>query len=388
MARLPLDYAVRNLGRSPLRAGLSVLGAGLVVLLVIAAAGFVTGMSRSLRASGDDRHVILLGAGSEESIERSEIAASVGSLVAAAVPGLQTSMGAPHVSAEVHVQLPVRSSPDAPNPRLLLIRGVTPGAMLVHRSVQITEGRFPRAGHDEIMLGSAAPRQLGLADADLAVGGTLWIDKAKWTIVGRFAAPGTVMQAEAWTALTDLKAATKRETDSCVELALGDAEFADIDAFARQRLDLELTAVPETRYYAGLASFFRPVQAVVWATALLIAAGGLLGGLNTMYAAFSSRVRELGMLQCLGYRRSAIVLSLVQESLLAAGAGAVLACVAGLALLDGLAVRFSTGVFGLVVDHTVVALGLAAGLALGLIGALPPALRALRLPIAESLKAA
>ncbi|MCW5765378.1 MAG: ABC transporter permease [Phycisphaeraceae bacterium] len=388
MARLPLDYAVRNLGRSPLRAGLSVLGACLVVLLIIAAAGFVTGMSRSLRASGDDRHVILLGAGSEESIERSEIPASVGSLVAAAVPGLETSMGVPHVSAEVHVQLPVRATPDADNPRLLLIRGVTPAAMLVHRSVQITEGRFPRAGHDEIMLGSAAPRQLGLAESDLAVGSTLWIDKSRWTIVGRFAAPGTVMQAEAWTALTDLKAATKRETDSCVVLALGDAEFADIDAFARQRLDLELTAIPETRYYAGLASFFRPVQAVVWATALLIAAGGLLGGLNTMYAAFSSRVRELGMLQCLGYRRGAIVLSLVQESLLAASAGAVLASIVGLAMLDGLAVRFSTGVFGLVVDHTVVALGLAAGLALGLIGALPPALRALRLPIPESLKAA
>ena len=43
---------------------------------------------------------------------------------------------------------------------------------------------------------------------------------------------------------------------------------------------------------------------------------GVLGGLSTMYAAFASRVRELGTLQVLGYPRSAIVLSLVQESAL------------------------------------------------------------------------
>jgi ABC-type antimicrobial peptide transport system permease subunit len=126
---------------------------------------------------------------------------------------------------------------------------------------------------------------------------------------------------------------------------------------------------------------------MVWATASLIALGGLLGGLNTMYAAFASRVREIGALQSIGYARGAIVISLVQESLLATAAGALLACVIGLVALDGLHVRFSMGVFGLTIDSTVMALGLCAGLGLGLIGALPPAWRALRLPIAEALKA-
>jgi ABC-type antimicrobial peptide transport system permease subunit len=56
-------------------------------------------------------------------------------------------------------------------------------------------------------------------------------------------------------------------------------------------------------------------------------------------------------------------------------------------LLDGLTVRFSMGVFGLVIDSSVLLLALAAGLFLGVIGALPPAYRCLRLPIAEALKA-
>jgi ABC-type antimicrobial peptide transport system permease subunit len=126
---------------------------------------------------------------------------------------------------------------------------------------------------------------------------------------------------------------------------------------------------------------------MVWTTAILIATGGLLGGLNTMYAAFASRVREIGALQSIGYARGAIVLSLVQESLLATAAGALVASVIGLLVFDGIHVRFSMGVFGLTIDSTVLALGLAAGLALGVAGALPPAWRALRLPIAEALKA-
>jgi putative ABC transport system permease protein len=59
----------------------------------------------------------------------------------------------------------------------------------------------------------------------------------------------------------------------------------------------------------------------------------------------------------------------------------------GVFLLDGVAVRFSMGVFGMTVDSLVLAMGLGAGVMLGLIGGLPPAWRCLKLPIAEALKA-
>jgi ABC-type antimicrobial peptide transport system permease subunit len=106
-----------------------------------------------------------------------------------------------------------------------------------------------------------------------------------------------------------------------------------------------------------------------------------------MYAAFASRVRELGALQAMGFSRLAVIVSLVQESVLATTAGSLAAAAAALALLDGLAVRFSLGAFGLVVDGPVLVAGLAAGLILGVIGALPPAWRALRMPIPDALKA-
>lgn len=388
MRLLPFEYAVRNLGRSSTRLLLSIGGSALVALLVLAAGAFVRGMDLSLRATGEADNVIVLGAGSEESIERSEVESSVASVLAASVPGIRSRAGVAYVSPEVHVQLPLKVHAEQPKGPLVMVRGVTTAAMLVHGTVQMVEGRFPAAGTNEVMVGTMAATKMGVSDADLAVGRPLLIDNKPWTIVGRFVAPGTVTEAEVWAPLTDLKTATKRDTDSCVIVTLDpdEAEFADVDAFTKMRVDLELSAMREVAYYGKLAEFFAPVRIVAWVTAGLIGLGGLFGGLNTMYAAFASRVRELGTLQSLGFRRGAIVVSLVQESLLATTTGALIAAAVGVLVLDGLAVRFSMGAFGLVVDEVVIGVGLLAGLALGLFGALPPAWRCLRMSIPVALK--
>lgn len=388
MRTLPLEYAVRNLVRSRQRLLLAVVGSALVVLLVLAAASFVRGMTSALSASGGVHNVMLVGTGSEDSIERSEIPSNAGGIVAASVRGIAESAGTLFVSPEVHIQLPLQVG-DAAGNSLVLVRGVTPAATLVHERVQITEGRFPASGADEVMVGARAADKLGVDPALLRIGNAVRIDNREWTVVGRFVAPGTVAESEVWAPLNDLKEATKRESDSVVVLTLDPsrAEFADVEAFARTRLDLQLTALRESDYYAGLAEFFGPIRVVAWVTAGLIAVGGVFGGLNTMHAAFASRVRELGMLQSLGFRRGAIVASLTHESLLATMAGSLIACAIAVVLLDGVAVRFSMGVFGLVVDAGVLALGLGAGVALGLIGALPPAAQCLRLPIPVALKA-
>ena len=93
MRLLPWDYGVRNLARSPVRLGLSLLGSALVVLLVLAAGAFVRGMDKSLRVSGGEQNVLLIGAGSEESFERSEIQPSVPGLALASIPGIKQRLG-------------------------------------------------------------------------------------------------------------------------------------------------------------------------------------------------------------------------------------------------------------------------------------------------------
>ncbi|MBI5765173.1 MAG: ABC transporter permease [Planctomycetes bacterium] len=388
MRLLPFDYAVRNLGRSRARMVLTMVGSGLVVVLVVTAAAFVRGMDQALRATGERDNVIVIGAGSEESLERSEVNASVASLLSASITGIRHRAGVDYVSPEVQVQLPLRIRADQPNAPIVMVRGITPAACLVHASVQVIAGRLPNAGADEVMIGGTVSIKMGVSKADLGLEKSIYIDKRPFRIVGHFVAPGTVTEAEVWMPLTDVKQITKRTTDSCVIVTLDTqkAEFGDIATFTKMRPDLELAATTETAYFAKLSSFFAPIRLVAWVTACLIAVGGLFGGLNTMYAAFVSRVRELGTLQSLGFRRLAIVISLVQESTLATAVGALMASAVGLFLLDGIAIRFSRGTFGLTVDAPVLGVALAAGVALGLFGALPPAWHCLRMAIPDALK--
>ena len=388
MRQLPFEYAFRNLGRSGVRLGASLFGSALVVLLALAAAGFVRGMQLALTTtSGLHENVILLGAGSEEALERSQIDSSVEGIAAASIRGLREAAGVTFVSPEINIAMPLRESAESTAEHQSVMRGVRPVALLVHPEVEIVEGRAPVAGRDELMVGSLASVRLGLPGDRLAIGRTLHIDNRDWTIVGRFSAPGTVMDAEIWLPLTDLQIATKREASlSSVVVSLGDATFADVDLFAKSRLDLEIAAIRERDYYRSIAEIFRPIRLLVVVTAALIAAGGLLGGLNTMYASFASRVREVGMLQAIGFRRGAIVLNLTEESLFAAACGTLIGAAAGLLLLDGLAVRFSMGAFTLTLDPPAVLAGLGAGLLVGLVGALAPAVRCLRMPITQALK--
>ncbi|MCH8215752.1 MAG: ABC transporter permease [Planctomycetes bacterium] len=388
MRLLPFEYAVRNLGRSTLRLVLSVLGSFLVVMLVIAAVAFVRGMEKSLIGSGSPDNVILLGAGSAESVERSELSPSVAGLVSASVPGIKTKLGLHYVSPEVHMSLVISARAGEDSTRSAVIRGITPTAYLVHKQLRIVQGRAPLPGHDEVMVGQLAATRIGWQPEALEVGKTLWFDNRPWTIVGAFSASGTVMDAEIWCPLTDLQIAAKRDSLSCVILTLDGADFSDVDIFASTRLDLEIIAIREDQYYRQLVSFYRPIRLMVWVTASLIAMGGLFGGLNTLYAAFAARFREMGMLQSLGYSRAAVALSLMQESVLISLTGALLASTVALILLEGVAVKISMGAFGLVLDAPTLAIGLAAGLILGVVGAIPPTLNCLRQPITEALKSA
>lgn len=388
MRQLPFQYAVRNLGRSRVRLGASLLGSSLVVLLVLAAGGFVRGMQLSLTShAGLHENVMILSTGSEEGVERSQIDAGVAGHAAASIPGLMQQAGVIYASPEIHAALPVRESAASTDDLSAVMRGVRPVALLVHPEVEIVEGRPPRPGEDELMVGDLAATRLGVPDGRLAIGKTLYFDDRDWTVVGRFRAPNTVMDAEIWLPVTDLQIATNRETTlSCVIVTLDTASFVDVDVFAKTRLDLEITAIPEQEYYASIAAFYAPIRVMVLVTAALIATGGILGGLNTMYAAFAARVREVGTLQSFGFTRAAILMSLTEESVFAAACGALIGVVAGLAFIDGLAVRFSMGAFAIIIDSPVVLAGLLAGLVVGCIGAIPPAVRCLRLPITEALK--
>lgn len=382
---LPFSYAVRNLLRDPARLVQKTSGAALVVFLVLAAGSFNLGMRRVLEATGSPSNVILLGAGSEESVERSEVAMQAESLATAGIRGISQRLDTPAVSGEVQHMGLVEVAGGLRAQAIL--RGVKPSALEVHREIRVLEGRYPRAG--EVMVGKLAHEALEMPAAALAPGSHLILDGQTFTIAGRFEAPGTVMESEIWFDRSDLMTAIKRDRLSCVVIRLDSPDhFKHADLFCKQRLDLELVAMRESDYYGKLAGFYAPLRGMTWLTAALIAAGAVFGGLNLLYAAFASRIRELATLQAIGFRRGPILLSLVQESLLTTLMGTLLAAFLAITLLEGIAIPFSIGAFELKLTIPVIAIGLITGVLLGTFGALPPAIRCLKAPLPTALRSA
>lgn len=381
--RLPFRYAVRNLFRDPVRLAQTVAGSALVVLLVMSAEMLNRGMRETLRATGSPRNVILLGAGSEESVQRSEVADRAAGIAEAGIRGIEEIAGARSVSPEIHYMTPITVADRVREDGYL--RGVLPAALRVHREIAVIDGRFHGPG--EVTVGRLAWKRLGVRPGDLRPGAILRLDDTDLTVSGVFAAPGTVMESEIWADLNDLRALARRETISCVVLRLRpEADPSDAELFARQRLDLELTAMTEQAYYDRLAKFYAPVRAMTWLTAALIAAGAVFGGLNTIYAAFASRIREIGTLQAIGFSPPAVLWSFLQESTLAAMTGAVFAGFLASALSGRFTLYFSTGAFTPELTPETAWLGLLTGAALGVIGAIPPALRCLVPPLPAALR--
>ena len=382
---LPWEYGVRNLFRRPGRTLLTLFGLSLVVLMVFIVVGFIRGLETTLAVSGDERVILIHSIGSGESMESSSIPTRSVTLLAASLEGVQRRYGASYVSPELYLTTQV--NPEGDEAAMLgLLRGLSPAAILVRGKVQLLEGRWPQTG--EVMVGRLTATKLGCPAEKLAVGRSIRIEEQDWRISGRFAAVGSALECEIWGPLEEFQQAMKRQDLSLVAVTLGPgADFGAIDEFCKERLDLELQATPETYYYAKLQTHYRPLRMLAWAVMFLIAGAGTFAGLNTMYANVLGRVRELAMLQTLGYTRQAILVSLVQEGVLLAAAASLLAALLAVTLIDGAALRFTMSAFALRIDSTALLIGCGAGMLLGVLGALPPAIRAMRMSICENLKA-
>lgn len=381
---LPWDYGVRNLARRPLRTVLTFLALFIVVLLILVVVGFIRGLEHSLVVSGDPDVALVYSVSSEENIESSSIASNTPALVTASLDSTWKRYGVVHASPELYLGIRIQVGEQSSG--LGLARGVTKTAPLVRRSVHIFEGYWPGTG--EAIIGRLVAPKLGVPESELSIGRTIDFEGRSWTISGSFTAQGSAFESEIWCNLDDFQTATKRQDISLVALRIAPgASIAEIQLFCKQRTDLELRASGETAYYESLQKHYRPIRMLAWFVVVLVSSSGIFAGMNMMYGAVAGRVREIATLQAIGYRRRAILLSLVQEGLLLSSAASVVACTIGLWLVNGVAIRFTMGAFALNVDEFAILIASSVGVLIGSLGAIPPATKALRADVASSLKA-
>ena len=168
-----LAYTLMNLLKSPGRTFQVFIGTLLVLLLLFAAAAFQSGMDESLTVSGDEQNIILLGAGSEESLERSEVSWNAVS-AAKGIRGLEQQFGQPLISPEAHYNTIITVNDKEYE---AMLRGVYREALAVYPALSIQEGSFPDSG--EVMVGRLAWKRLGIAPEELTPGKEIIYEKKR-----------------------------------------------------------------------------------------------------------------------------------------------------------------------------------------------------------------
>jgi putative ABC transport system permease protein len=119
--------------------------------------------------------------------------------------------------------------------------------------------------------------------------------------------------------------------------------------------------------------------------------GAVFGALNTMYSAVSERSREIATIRAIGFGMGAVVVSFVVEALLISFIGGALGCLAVLPL-NGLTTgamnwqTFSHLAFAFRITPVLLVSGIIFALVMGIVGGLPPAIRAARRPVAAALR--
>jgi putative ABC transport system permease protein len=354
---LPFSYAIRNLWRRRVRTLLTLGGIALITMLIVLMGGFAQGLAGTASSSASPDVMVLTGSSGEHDMIRSVISRGHAEAAAAGIPYVIEDGGRRAVSIELHIAT-------RKGDKVGMLRGVTPEAYLVHRHITVVEGREPRGEFERIVE----------------------LEGLKWSIVGQFAAPGTVLEAEIWGRLDDISLATGRSDVSCVAARLADAN--DMKKVAlwinRNGVAYEVAGVPETKLFETMQKALDPIAGLAWLMAGLVLVGGVFACANTMFAAVLARTREMGALRAIGYGPFAIGSSLLQESLLLGLIGGLLGFW-GAGLFGEVPLKFPMGAFYLDLSPVVRLAGLGSALLAGLIGGLVPALRAVRMPLPDAL---
>jgi len=389
MKAIPLSYIARNLWVRRVTTLLTAGGMALVVFVFATVLMMGEGIRATLVATGQPDNVLLLrkGAGAEinSGIERAK-AAMVESLDGIATDG----EGRRLVSKEpvVLINLPKRSNGKPSN---VTVRGTSALGLELRPQVRVIEGRMFRPGTSEIIAG----RSVASGFRGAALGETLRFAQRDWVVVGVFDSDKTAFDSEIWGDAEQMMAAFRRPVYSTLVLRLNQREaLAGLKAAIEADPRLQLDVKPETQFYAeqseALATFIRILGLSL---SVIFSIGAIVGAMITMFAAVAQRVGEIGTLRALGFRRGAVLVAFLAESLLLSLVGGVvgLAAASGMQAVDISTTNFQTFseiAFQFRLTPAIAAQTLLFALAMGFVGGFIPAWRAARLKIVDGLRAA
>ncbi len=384
---IPLKYNLRSLRVRWATTLLTCIAIGVVVFASVLTFGMISGIEHALSTSGDVDDLIIMRQASSD--EMSSNISPINARELVNLPGIAIGQqGEPLASPEFVTILikPRRNNGGTAN---VIVRGLEQVGRQLRPDFKIVEGRDLTPGVNELV----TSRNIAKRFENFAVGEQIDINNIKFTVVGLFEAGGSSAESEVWADLRDLTAAQRYDgAVSVINMRTTDAAAREeISRRVRDDEQFQLKAVSEVDYFDSQKSSSVAIRVVAYIIAFFLTVGAMFAAANTMYAAVSSRSREIGTLRAIGFPRRAVLTSFVLESLVLCLLGGVLGCLATIPL-NGITggtqnfVTFSEITFSFRFGPLVLLQGMALALAMGLIGGLFPALRAIRLQVIDALR--
>jgi putative ABC transport system permease protein len=386
---IPLIYNVRSVKARWTSAIVAVLGIAGTVGVFVAMLSLARGFRATLVKSGSEGNAIVLRAGAPTEMMGAVTLDSVRIIQDA--PGVaRDANGNPLVTQEVVgvVPFPLISTGTDAN---VQVRGVSPNVLQVRTSVKIVAGRMFQSGLAELVVGKNASATY----SGLKLGHTVNFGGGRWKVVGIFDAGGSSFDSEVWCDAPVLNQVLKRPDNVfqsvTAHLTSPDAFNTFKDALTKDpRMNVDVTR--EVDYYAKQSTTMtRLITVLGGLVAAIMAIGAIFGALNTMYSAVAERGREIGTMRALGFGGPSVVTSFLVEALLISFVGGLVGCVAVLPL-NGYATNtmnfqtFSNLAFAFRITPDLLTEGIIFALVMGVLGGIPPAIRAATRPVAAALR--
>jgi ABC-type lipoprotein release transport system permease subunit len=385
---LPFSYNVRNLWTRRLTTVLTIGGMALVVFVFASTLMLAEGLQKTLVETGSYDNVVFLRKGAA-----SEVVSGVSRDQASVLETLPEIAYGPKgqkllaKEAVVLIALPKKGSGQPSN---VILRGIEEDSLLLRPQVKLVEGRLPRMGSSEVIVGSSIARGFKGVEMDK----TLYWAMRGWRVVGIFDAGTSGFSSEIWGDVNQFMQAFRRPGYSSVIFRLRDpSEFQNVKSRVESDPRLTLEAKRETKYYAEqsqmMAKFLRILG---MSLTIIFSLGAIIGAMITMYSAVANRIAEIGTLRALGFRRRDILLAFLLESLLLGFLGG-LSGLLFASLMQFITIStvnfqtFSELAFRFTLSFEIVYKGMIFSLIMGFVGGLLPALRASRMVIVEALRA-
>lgn len=388
LGSVPISYNFRSIRARWTSTIVAILGIAGTVGVFVAMLSLARGFKATLVASGSPDNALVMRAGSTSEMMGGITLDTV--RIIQDEPGVARDADGPLVTQEVVGVMPfplISTGTDAN----VQVRGVSPNVFRIRTFAKIVEGRMFRPGLSEMIVGKNASRTY----AGLTLGNTVTMGGQQWKVVGIFDARGSSFDSEVWCDAPILNEVLKRPDNifqSATVHLTSPAAFQQLkDAIATDpRLNVDVTR--EVDYYAKQSTTMTSLITILGGiVAFIMAIGAVFGALNTMYSAVSERGREIATMRALGFSSWNVILSFLFEALLISIIAAVIGCLA-VWPLNGWTTStmnfqtFSNLAFAFKITLGLFLMGFVFALVMGVLGGLPPAIRAARRPVAVALR--